>query len=115
MRVYARNAYIHFFAFLDDNVLRLWNKRNKELKMAAVAIMRTYFRVVIYVSEETARTFIDQGLDDFDYLVEFTKADMRILCMTIRFPGGMIINLRANITDQPTTICNPGHLISIVA
>ena len=33
---------------------------------------------------------------------------------TIRRPGGMIINPRANISDQPPTIRDPGHLISMV-
>ena len=37
--------------------------------MAAVAIMRTNFRDVINVLSETARTIIDQGLDDFNSLV----------------------------------------------
>ena len=83
--------------------------------MAAVAIMRTYFRDVINFSEETARTIIDQGLYDFDSLVEFTKAYMKILCTTICRTGGMINNPRVNIADQPPTICDPGHLISMVA
>ena len=65
--------------------------------MASVAIMRTYFRDVINVSAETARTIIDQGLDDFDSLMEFTEADMKTLCMTIRCPGEMIIKPKANI------------------
>ena len=47
--------------------------------MAAVAIMRTYFRDVMNVSAETARTIINQGIDDFDSLVEFTEADMKTL------------------------------------
>ena len=47
--------------------------------------------------------------------MEFTKADMKILCTTIRRPGGKIINTRANIADQPPTIRDPGHLIAIVA
>ena len=79
--------------------------------MAAVAITRKYFWDVINVSAETARTIIDQGLDDFDSLVEFTETYMKTLCMTIRCPGGMIINPRANITDQLPTIRDPGHLI----
>ena len=83
--------------------------------MAAITIMRTYFQVVINVSKEKARNIIDQGLDDFDYLVEFTKADMKTLCTTIRSPGGTIINPRENLADQPPTICDPGHLISMVA
>ena len=83
--------------------------------MAAVVIMRTYFRFVINVSAETSRTAIDQGLDEFDSLVEFAKADMKALCTTIRRPGVMIINPRADIADQPPTICDPGHLISMVA
>ena len=83
--------------------------------MAAVAIMRTYLRVVINVSEETARTIIDQGLDGFDYLVEFAKADMKTQCTTIRRPGGTIINPRENIADQPPTIRDPGHPIYMAA
>ena len=83
--------------------------------MAAVAIMRTYFWVVINVSAETARTIIYQGLDDFDSLVEFTKADTKTLCTTICCPGVMIINPRDNIAEQHPTICDPGHLISMVA
>ena len=83
--------------------------------MAAIAIMRTYFRVVINVSSEMARTIIDQGLDDFNSLVEFTEAGMKTLCTTIPFPGRMIINPRANIADQHPTILDPGHLISMVA
>ena len=83
--------------------------------MTAVAIIRTYFRDVINVSAETARTIIDQGLYDFDSLVEFTEAGMKTLCTTIRHPGGMIINPRANIADQPPTIRDPGHIISMVA
>ena len=34
--------------------------------------------------------------------------------MNIRRPGGMIINARVNIADQPPTIRDPGHLISMV-
>ena len=83
--------------------------------MAAVAIMRTYFWFVINVSAETSRTIIDQGLDEFDSLVEFTEADMKTLCTAIRRKGRMIINPRANIADQPPTICDPTHLISMVA
>ena len=71
--------------------------------MAAVAIMITYFQVIINVSSETARNIIDQGTNDFDSLVEFTEADMKTICTTIRRPGGMIINR------------DPGHLISMVA
>ena len=47
--------------------------------------------------------------------MEFAEADMKTLCTTIRFPGRMIINPRANISDQPPNICDPGHLISMVA
>ena len=83
--------------------------------MAAVAIMRTYFRDVINVSPETARTIINQGLDDLDSLVEFTKAYIKTLCTTICCPGRMIINLMANISDQPSTIHDPGNLISVLA
>ena len=83
--------------------------------MAAVKIMKTYFRVVINVSAETARTIIDQGLDKFDSLVELTKSYMKTLCTTIFCPGGMIMNPRDNISDQPPTICDPGQLISMVA
>ena len=64
--------------------------------MTAVAIIRTYFRDVINVSAETAWTIINQGLDDFDSLVEFNEADMKTLCMTIHHPGGMINNPRAD-------------------
>ena len=83
--------------------------------MAAVAIIITYFRVVISVSVETSRTIIDQGLDDLDSLVEFTEADMKRLCTTILRPGKMVINPRADIPDQPPTIRDPGHLISMIA
>ena len=83
--------------------------------MAAVAIMITYFRDVINVSAEMARTIINQGLDYFDSLVEFTEADMKTLCTTIRRPGRIIINLRENIADQPPTISDPGHLILMLA
>ena len=83
--------------------------------MAAVAVMRTYFRDVINVSAETARNIIDQGLGEFDSLVEFTEAYMKTLCTTIRRPDRMINNPRANIADQPPTISDPGHLISMVA
>ena len=47
--------------------------------------------------------------------MEFTEADMKNLCTTIRRPGGMIINLRANIADQPSTIFDPVQLISMVS
>ena len=67
--------------------------------MAAVAITRTNFQDVINVSEETAWNIIDQVLDDFDSLVEFTEADMKTPCRTIFCPGGMIDNMRANISD----------------
>ena len=83
--------------------------------MAAVVIMRTFFRHVINVSAEMDRTIMDQGLDDFNFLVEFAKADMKTLCTTIHRPGGMINNHRAYIADQPPTIRDPGHLISMVA
>ena len=84
-------------------------------KMDAVKITRAYFQVVINVSSETAWTIIDQGLDEFDSLVEFTEEDMKTLCTTIRLPGRIMINPRANIADQPPTIREPGHLISMVA
>ena len=67
--------------------------------MADVAIMRTYFREVINVSAETDRTITNQGLDDFDSLVEFTEADTKTPCRNIFRPGGMIDNMRANIAD----------------
>ena len=82
--------------------------------MASVAITRTYFRAVINVSAEMSRTIIDQGINDFNSLVEFTEADMKTLCTTIRCPGGMMINPRANIADQPPNIRDPVHLISMV-
>ena len=47
--------------------------------------------------------------------MEFDEADMKTLCTFIRPPGGMIINPRANIADQPPTIRDPGHIISKVA
>ena len=65
--------------------------------MADLTITRTYFRVVIKVSSETAQTIINQGLDDFNSLAESTTADMKTLCTNIRLPGGMIINPRENI------------------
>ena len=83
--------------------------------MVAVAITRMYFRVVINVSEETSRTIINQVLDDFDYLVELTEADMKTLCTTILCPCGMIIYPRDIISDQHPTISDPGHLIYMVA
>ena len=83
--------------------------------MTAVAIIRTYFRDVINVSAETAWTIINQGLDDFDSLVEFNEADIKTLCMTIHHPGGMINNPRANLADRPPITRDPGHLILMVA
>ena len=38
--------------------------------MATVTIMRTYFRENINVTAETVQNITDQGLDDFDSLVE---------------------------------------------
>ena len=83
--------------------------------MTAVPIMRTDFQDIINVSAETARTIIDQELDDFNSLVKFTKADMKTLCTTICRPDRMIINPRANIADQPPTIRDPCHLILMVS
>ena len=80
--------------------------------MAAVTIMRAYFRNVINVSTETAQTIIDQGLDDLDSLVEFTEVDMKTLCTTIHRPGRTINNSRANIADRPPTIREHGQLVS---
>ena len=40
---------------------------------------------------------------------------MKTLCTTIRRPGRMIINMRANIADQPPTIRDPDHLILMVS
>ena len=84
-------------------------------KTAAVTITRTYFWDVIDVLEETDQTIIDQGINDFDSLVEFTKADIKTLCTTICCPGGMVLNPRANIVDQPPIICDSGHLIYMLA
>ena len=61
------------------------------------------------------RTIIDQGLNDFNSLVEFAKADMKTLCTTILCPCGMIIYPRANVSYQTSTIRDLGHLISLVA
>ena len=83
--------------------------------MSAVAIIIKYFRVAINILVETSRTIINQGLDDFDSLIEFTKEDMKTLCTTISCPGRMIINPRENIANQPPNISDPGHLISMVA
>ena len=47
--------------------------------------------------------------------MEFTEADMKTLCTTIRCPGGMIINPRANIADQPPTIRDTSHLILMIS
>ena len=62
-----------------------------------------------------SRTITDQRIDDLDPSVESTKADMKTLCTTSRCPFGMIVNPRANIADQPPTIRDPSHLISMVA
>ena len=47
--------------------------------------------------------------------MEFTEADTKTLCTTICCPCGMMINPRESISDQPPTIHDPGHLISMVA
>ena len=83
--------------------------------MAAVAITRTYFRDVIDVTSETVWTIIDQGLNEFNSLVEYNKVDMKTLCTTIRCQSGMIINPRANFAAQPPTLRDPSHFISMVS
>ena len=107
--------FVHLFCIPRQERVKTTIYTRQIIKMASVVIMRTYFQVVIKVSSETVRTIIDKGLDDFDYLVEFTKAEMKTLCTTICCPGGMMINPRVNIADQPPTIRKPGHLISMVA
>ena len=83
--------------------------------MVAVAIIRTYFRVVINLSAETAQTIINKVLNDFDYLVEFTEADMKTLCTTIHGTGEMIINPRDNSAEKPPHIRDQGQPISMVS
>ena len=83
--------------------------------MANIAIMRTYFQDVINVSAETARWIVDQGLDDFDTLKDFSESDMKTLCATARYPGGMIPNPTAHVAGQAPTIRDPGHVITMVA
>ena len=94
--------FIHFFCIPQQERVKTTIYTGKLVKMAAVTIMRTYFLVVINISAETAWNIIDQGLDDFDSLVEFTKEYTKTLCTTIHSPGGMIINPRENIADQST-------------
>ena len=43
------------------------------------------------------------------------EAFRKTLYTTIHHPGGMINNPRANIADQPPTIHDPGHIISMLA
>ena len=76
--------------------------------------MRTYFADIVSVSAENARTIVDQGLDNFTTLSDFTEDDMKTLSTTVCRPGGIIVNPRAALADQPPTIRDPGHLISVV-
>ena len=79
--------------------------------MANIAIMRTYFQDVVNVSAETSRIIVDQGLDDFSTLVDFSEADMKTLCATVRRPGGTIANPQAHVENQPAEIRDPGHVV----
>ena len=47
--------------------------------------------------------------------MEFTEADTKTLFTTICCPGETIIKKRVNIADQPPTIRDPDHPISIVS
>ena len=90
------------------------NSIDSRTKMASIAIMRNYVADIVNFSAETARTIINQGLDDFTTLSDFTKDDMKTLYTAVCCPGGMIVNPRASLADQSPAICDPGHLISMV-
>ena len=83
--------------------------------MANIVIMRTYFQDVVNVSAEASRIIVDQGLDDFITLVDFSEVDMKTLCAAVCRPGGMIINPQAHVPNQPTEIRDPGHVVSMVS
>ena len=70
---------------------------------------------MINTSTDTVRTIVNQGLDDFNTLADFSESDMKMLCARVSRSGGMIPNPTANVAGQPPTIRDPGHVISMVA
>ena len=65
--------------------------------MANTQAMRAYFQNVINVSAKTVYTIVDQVLDDFASLSDFSEANMKTLYITIRRPGGTIVNPRTSV------------------
>ena len=83
--------------------------------MAAAAVMHTFLEGKINVSTTTAQSITDQGLDDFDEIVNLSEEDMKTMCNNVRSLEGNIMNPHTAVVGHPPTIRNPGSVISIVA
>ena len=85
---------------------------------AASANMRNFLSNVIGISNATGtdinarrQAVMDEGLSVMDDLIEFDDEDIKVLCASVRKPGGTIID-PANANN---TIPNPGHSIPAIA
>ena len=73
----------------------------------AISDFEKWLRDEMKVSDEKSRKAIEnEGLDDLDILLEFTAATIKILCETVRRPGGI---------DSTTNVAHAGNHISALS
>ena len=84
---------------------------------AAQATMRDFLSVVIGVADSPGANVHDrrdavryEGLESVDDLIEFEEDDVKILCASVRKPGGTI----EDPVDATRRIANPGHSIPVI-
>ena len=69
--------------------------------------MRVYLENFISVSSPMARVITDQGLNNFNTMINFSESEMKALCVTIHHPEGLVLNPRATNTGQPEDLREP--------
>ena len=73
--------------------------------------MRVYLKNVVKVSAPTTQIITDHGLNNYNELTNFTKDNMRTLCVKINCLGDIVMNPQAAVVGQPPTIRDPCHVV----
>ena len=84
---------------------------------AAIATIRNYLRDVIGIADVTGNVHArrdairDEGIGSMDDFPEFDEEDIKVLCSSVRKPGGTV----QDPTDRNRRIPNPGYSIPAIA
>ena len=78
--------------------------------------MRTYLCNAIGISDPVTRrqAIQDEGLNLITYFTEFEKEDINTLCLSVRKPGGTVLNPNAAAAGAPAMIPNPDYSVPAI-